>query len=92
MNDKSNRNPMKSAATRVAFTAVFALAPGYLAGCKKVAPPEVEVTVQAAHPESGSIAEHVTADAILAPLAQAAIAPKPMPPGHCSARRLRQFD
>jgi multidrug efflux pump subunit AcrA (membrane-fusion protein) len=34
------------------------------------------VTVQAEHPELGAIAEHITADAILTPLAQAAIAPK----------------
>jgi HlyD family secretion protein len=34
------------------------------------------VTVQAAHPEQGPIAEHITADAVLAPLAQAAIEPK----------------
>ena len=47
-----------------------------LQGCKKVAAPEVLVTVQAEHPEQGSLSEHITADAILAPLAQAAIAPK----------------
>ena len=47
-----------------------------LPGCKKEAAPEPEVTVQAEHPEQGPIAEHITADAILAPLAQAAIAPK----------------
>ena len=35
-----------------------------------------QVTVQAEHPEQGPIAEHITADAVLAPLAQAAIAPK----------------
>ena len=35
-----------------------------------------QVTVQAAHPEQGPIAEHITADAVLAPLAQAAIEPK----------------
>jgi multidrug resistance efflux pump len=34
------------------------------------------VTVQAEHPEQGTITEHITADAILAPLAQAAVAPK----------------
>jgi len=45
-------------------------------GCKKEAAPEVEVTVQAGHPEQGPIAEHIVADAVLAPLAQAAIAPK----------------
>ena len=47
-----------------------------LFGCKKEAIPSPEVTVQAQHPEQGPIAEHITADAILAPLAQAAIAPK----------------
>ena len=47
-----------------------------VAGCKKEAAPEVEVTVQAEHPEQGAIAEHITADAVLAPLAQAAIVPK----------------
>ena len=35
-----------------------------------------EVYVQAAHPERGEIAEQITADATLAPLAQAAISPK----------------
>jgi HlyD family secretion protein len=45
-------------------------------GCKKEAAPEVQVTVQAEHPEQGEIAEHITADAVLAPLAQAAIVPK----------------
>ena len=46
-------------------------------GCKKaeeVPPPVVEV--QAVHPQLGSIAEQITADATLAPLAQAAISPK----------------
>jgi HlyD family secretion protein len=35
-----------------------------------------EVYVQAAHPERGKISEQITADATLAPLAQAAISPK----------------
>ena len=48
----------------------------FLAGCKKEVPPPVEVTVQAEHPEQGAISEHITVDAILAPLAQAAIEPK----------------
>jgi RND family efflux transporter MFP subunit len=47
------------------------------AGCKKaeetVAP---AVYVQAVHPQRSDIAEQITADAILAPLAQAAISPK----------------
>lgn len=46
-------------------------------GCKKAdETPAPEVYVQAAHPEEGSIGEQITADAILAPLAQAAISPK----------------
>jgi HlyD family secretion protein len=48
----------------------------FAVGCKKVETPSPEITVQAEHPEQGAIAEHITADAILAPLAQAAIAPK----------------
>lgn len=47
-----------------------------LGGCKKEAAPAVEVTVQAEHPEQGAMAEHLDADAVLAPLAQAAIVPK----------------
>jgi HlyD family secretion protein len=47
------------------------------AGCKKaeeaVTP---EVYVQAVHPQKSSISEQITADATLAPLAQAAISPK----------------
>jgi len=47
------------------------------AGCsKKENAPEVQVEVQAAHPTQGPIAAHLTADAVLTPLAQAAIAPK----------------
>lgn len=48
-----------------------------VAGCsKKESTPEVQVEVQAAHPTQGPIAAHIAADAVLAPLAQAAIAPK----------------
>jgi multidrug efflux pump subunit AcrA (membrane-fusion protein) len=47
-----------------------------LAGCKKEEAATPEITVQAEHPEQGSISDHITADAILAPLAQAAIQPK----------------
>ncbi len=47
-------------------------------GCKKAddTTPTPEVYVQAAHPEQGSIADQVSADAMLTPLAQAAISPK----------------
>ena len=47
-----------------------------LPGCKKEETPAPEVSVQAEHPEQGAISEHISADAILAPLAQAAIQPK----------------
>ena len=54
-----------------------------LAGCSKgEATPTPVVTVQAEHPEMGAIAEHIPADAVLAPLAQAAIAPKITAPVH----------
>jgi multidrug efflux pump subunit AcrA (membrane-fusion protein) len=52
------------------------LALALLPGCRKEAAPETEVTVQAAHPEQGPIAEQIEADAVLSPLAQAAIEPK----------------
>jgi multidrug efflux pump subunit AcrA (membrane-fusion protein) len=47
-----------------------------LAGCKKEPAPEPLVTVQAEHPEQGALAERIVADAVLTPLAQAAIQPK----------------
>lgn len=55
---------------------VLALPLALLPACKKEVAPEPDVTVQAEHPEQGPIAEHITADAVLAPLAQAAIEPK----------------
>ena len=47
-----------------------------LAGCKKEEAAEAEVTVQAEHPEQGEMSAHIITDAILSPLAQAAIVPK----------------
>lgn len=47
-----------------------------IAGCKKEEAPAPEVTVAAEHPEQGAISDHISADAILTPLAQAAIQPK----------------
>jgi HlyD family secretion protein len=47
-----------------------------ISGCKTAGAPEAVVEVQAQHPEVGPIAEHITADAVLTPLAQAAIEPK----------------
>jgi multidrug efflux pump subunit AcrA (membrane-fusion protein) len=59
----------------------LALALTLIAGCKKSASDEEQsegaaVSVQAEHPTVGPIAEEIPADAILAPLAQAAIAPR----------------
>ena len=62
--------------TRWILLGMMALPIVLVPGCKKEAAPETVVTVQAVHPEQGSIAEHITADAVLMPLAQAAIAPK----------------
>ncbi len=47
-----------------------------LTGCKKEAPPATQVAVQAERPESATISEHITASAVLAPIAEAAIAPR----------------
>jgi len=68
-----NRNT--SCGARAALLAALALLP-LVPGCKKQAPPPPQVTVQAEHPEEGPIAERITADAILAPIEQAAIAPR----------------
>ena len=60
---------------RVGITLLMATA--MLAGCSKPEPTETPVvTVQAEHPEQGEIAQHIPVDAVLAPLAQAAISPK----------------
>jgi HlyD family secretion protein len=67
-------NPIRK--MRGALLCAIALPLVFLSGCKKEAAPETEVTVQAEHPEQGSIAEKIAADAVLAPLAQAAIEPK----------------
>ncbi|MGA7342309.1 MAG: efflux RND transporter periplasmic adaptor subunit [Terracidiphilus sp.] len=61
---------------RSVLPGAVALALALLPGCKKEAAPETEVTVRVAHPEQGPIAVRFVADAILTPLAQAAIEPK----------------
>jgi HlyD family secretion protein len=62
---------IRVAALLLSIVALFATA------CNKAAEtPPSAVSVQAAHPAWGPIAEQITADATLAPLAQAAIAPK----------------
>ena len=58
------------------WVALTLLTAALLGGCKKEEAPSTEVTVQAEHPEQGPISEHIVADAILAPQAQAAIQPK----------------
>jgi multidrug efflux pump subunit AcrA (membrane-fusion protein) len=76
---KGSMNGHRAAALlmmRGILLASVALTIAVLPGCKKEAPTEAVVTVQAEHPEQGTIAERITADAVLAPLAQAAIAPK----------------
>ena len=65
--------------TRTAWPILFGALAALLAvlpGCKTAPAPAPEVTVQAAHPEQGAISQQVTADAVLQPLAQAAIVPR----------------
>jgi HlyD family secretion protein len=59
------------------FCALLALSTGFT-GCKKSADVagETVVAVQAEHPTVGPISEEISADAVLAPLAQAAIVPR----------------
>ena len=67
-------------ASRLSIATTFALCGVLVAtnGCKKAAENDATplVRVQAEKPEIGEIAEQITADATLAPLAQAAISPK----------------
>ena len=64
--------------TRVIPAACSACLLFTIIACKKAADeaPATSVEVQAAHPQIAPISEEITADAILAPLAQAALAPK----------------
>lgn len=66
----SGRKACLAVACAVAFPMLF------FSGCKKEAAPETTVAVQAEHPETGPIAEQIDADAVLTPVAQAAIVPK----------------
>lgn len=61
---------------RSAIVSVMLISFVAIAGCKKEAAPETEIIVQAEHPEQGPIAEHIQADAVLSPQAQAALTPK----------------
>jgi HlyD family secretion protein len=71
----SRRHPVLSTYLAAALTAAFALG---ASGCKTAADesPAVAVAVKVQHPEIGPISEEIAADAILAPLSQAALAPK----------------
>ncbi len=69
---KQNRKPAAPHIVLIAVAAHLVL----LTGCKKEETPEPVVTVQAEQPERGSISETINADAVLAPIAQAAIEPK----------------
>ncbi len=62
--------------TRLRATWIFGALVLSLAGCKKEEAAPTPVTVEAATAQIQSITEHITADAILAPIAQAAISPK----------------
>ena len=71
MSEDANRTTHFLAARSV-LPGVLALFLVFFAGCKKESAPVTVVTVQAAHPEQGPIAAHFTADAVLAPMAEAA--------------------
>jgi HlyD family secretion protein len=69
--------PIRTKCTLRPSTALLCAAILLPIGCKKAEEtPAPEVYVQAAHPEQGSISDQIAADAILTPLAQAAISPK----------------
>jgi multidrug efflux pump subunit AcrA (membrane-fusion protein) len=72
--------PRIQISSRWTLAIVLTLLPGIISGCKKAANEHEEsaepVTVQAEHPSVGPISEQIAADAILAPLAQAAITPR----------------
>jgi multidrug efflux pump subunit AcrA (membrane-fusion protein) len=68
------RLPITARYPAIVLFCTFSLA---LSGCKAKEDTTVpEVIVQAVHPANGTIVEELTADAVLTPLAQVAIAPK----------------
>ena len=72
-----NESPRNESGRRIGIVLVvliFTLA--LFDGCKSAPPPEAVVTVQAENPTLGTISEHIAATAVLAPIAQAAIAPR----------------
>lgn len=70
----SQRRPVRKDLRLLLACACIPLA--FTAGCKKQAPAETQVAVQAEHPELATISEHIASSAVLAPVAQAAIAPR----------------
>ncbi len=62
--------------TRLMVLYAMALPALLFSACRKQAAPSAMVAVQAAHPQEGTISEHIAADAVLDPVAQAAIVPK----------------
>jgi HlyD family secretion protein len=71
----ANRFSLGSRSQFAGLSLVFLLAS--LSGCsKKEAPESTAVAVQAATAQIQSITEHITTDAVLAPIAEAAISPK----------------
>jgi len=76
MIDFESKGSLVPGARAGAAVIAVGLALAFAAGCKKEETAAVEVTVQAEKPEQGTIAERITADAVLSPLAQAAIEPK----------------
>src|ERR1035437_1890450 len=73
---KGDTLPPRGSKISLVFWGALALPLVLLLGCKNASEPVTQVTVQAQHPKQGAIAEHIPAEAVLAPLAQAAIAPK----------------
>jgi multidrug efflux pump subunit AcrA (membrane-fusion protein) len=71
-------NPLPNPRRTIATICALALAAGTITGCKKKEEeaPEALAAVQAAHPTVAPISEEIAGDAILAPLSQAAIAPR----------------
>lgn len=76
MVEKMSGKLLLDAASRGALVGGLAMLLATMPGCKKEAAPPAVVTVQAEKPEQGPIAEQIMADAILSPIAQAAIVPK----------------
>jgi adhesin HecA-like repeat protein len=76
MKATSSQNIFAGRGATLLLLAMIAVPLVLLSGCKKVAEPEALVTVQAQSPVSGTLSSEEAADAVLAPIAQAAIAPK----------------